>query len=194
MTPFLEPTAIEIDWQAAYAFWAWADDRLGLFHMYAAIAALAFGPLIFFRTKGDLAHRLLGLAYILAMFATNTTALLLYDFTGGVNFFHIAAVVSLATAVAGLGFIVLYAYNKAPSVLDAHIDLMCWSYFGLVLAALAESYTRGLGPQMDSYRTFWMLFAVFMAVAGGLGAVLTVMLIKSVKRRWAPALGQTAPD
>ncbi len=186
-------SGLENDWRATYDFWTWSSDRLGRLHLYAASAALVLGPLIFLRAKGDLTHRLGGLGYVFAMFTTNVTALQIYDFTGGPNFFHVAALASLATAIAGLLSIVVYGHTKQTRALEAHIDLMSWSYFGLVLAAIAESWTRGLGPQLDSLRTFWIAFAISMVVAGGVGAVITAKLTASVKRRWtAPAQAENA--
>lgn len=173
-----------MDWEAAYSFWDWSDDRMGLFHIYAALAALLLGPFIFLRRKGDFLHRLTGLGFVFAMLTTNATALVIYDFTGGINFFHFAAAVSLATSLAGLAAILVYAANRAKAALSVHIELMAWSYFGLVLAAGAEAWTRGFGPQISNLAAFWAVFAVFMLIAGGIGNILTVRLIRSVKRRW----------
>ncbi len=173
-----------MDWKAVYSFWEWSDDRLGLFHMYAAMAALLLGPLIFMRRKGDFPHRLIGLGYVFAMLMTNATALLIYDFTGGINFFHIAAAASLATSLAGLVAILVYAGKRSKGALAVHIEMMAWSYFGLVLAAGAEAWTRGFGPQISDLQTFWAVFAVFMVIAGAVGNFLTVRLIRGAKSRW----------
>lgn len=173
-----------VDWEAAYSFWEWSDDRLGHMHMYAAIAALILGPAIFVRRKGDLVHRLLGLAYVFAMLFTNATALAIYDFTGGLNVFHLAAVLSLITTVAGLICVLVYAASRRKGALAAHIEWMAWSYFGLVLAAGAEAWTRGLGPQIDDLGMFWIAFGVFMLLAGAAGQFMTRTLITRMKRTW----------
>jgi len=173
-----------IDWHAAFAFWEWSDDLLVLVHMCVALAALLLGQVIFLRVKGDLTHRLLGLGYVIAMILTNVTALMIYDFTGGPNLFHFLALVSLATAFPGLAFGVLYGVKKHKKALAAHIDLMSWSYFGLFMAAGAEAFTRGLGPQLNSYKSFWIVFGVYMLVAGGIGNFVTLRLIQGVKGRW----------
>ncbi len=173
-----------VDWRAAYAFWDWSNDALGHLHMYTAIAALAVGAVVLMLRKGDIMHRLLGLFYVFAMLATNATALVMYEFTGGPNFFHIAAAVSLVTSAGALIAIVIYAGTRAPKALETHIELMCWSYFGLVLAAIAEVFTRGLGPQIDSMRAFWTVFSISMAISGVVGAVLVGAYIRSAKRRW----------
>ncbi len=173
-----------IDWQAAYAFWDWSNDALGHLHMYTAIAALVVGAAVLMRRKGDIAHRLLGLVYIFAMLTTNATALVMYEFTGGPNFFHVAAAVSLITSAGALIAIVIYGATRGRKALETHIELMSWSYFGVALAAIAEVFTRGLGPQIDSLRTFWTLFSVSMAISGVLGAGLVFAYVRSAKRRW----------
>jgi uncharacterized membrane protein len=177
-----------MDWEATYSFWEWSDDRMGLFHMYAAIAALCLGPTIFLNKKGNFIHRLLGLSYVFSMLSANTTALVIYDFTGGINFFHIAAIVSLATSIGGLVSILTYSVTKRKSTLGMHIEFMSWSYFGLFLAAAAEVFTRGVGPQIDSYQTFWFSFAVVMVVVGAASNVAAVKLIRRVKKEWLESL------
>ncbi len=173
-----------VDWQATYSFWDWSNDALGYFHMYTAIAALVVGAVVLARRKGDIAHRLLGLLYIFSMFATNITALIMYDFTGGPNFFHIAAAMSLATSIGALVAIVVYASTRARLALETHMELMSWSYLGVVLAAVAEVITRGLGPQIDGPEAFWTVFSISMAVSGVVGAALVFIFIRNAKRQW----------
>lgn len=180
-----------VDWRSAYAFWAWSDDVLGQLHMYAAIAALLVGAITLARRKGDIAHRLLGLMYVFSMFATNVTALTMYTFTGGLNFFHVAAAISLVTAVGALVSIVVYAANHVQRALETHIELMTWSYYGVVLAAIAEIVTRGLGPQIDGWRAFWTVFVISMAISGVIGAILVNVYVRDVKRRWFGAEAKT---
>ncbi len=186
LTDFLQQG---VDWRAAYAFWEWSNDALGHLHMYAAIAALVLGAVVLARRKGDIAHRLLGLSYVFAMLATNATALVMYEFTGGPNFFHVAAAVSLITSAGALVAIVVYAGTRAPKALETHIELMSWSYFGVVLAAIAEVFTRGLGPQIDSLETFWTLFSISMAVSGAVGAVFVGAYVRHAKRQWLREAG-----
>ena len=173
-----------MDWEAVYSFWRWSEDKLGLFHMYVALAAVVLGPIIFLRRKGDFVHRLMGLAYVFAMLATNITAFLIYDLTGGPNFFHIAAIISLITAIGGLVSILIYADKKSQNALAMHIDFMSWSYFGLFLAAVAESVTRGFGPIIGSLSSFWIVFGISMFIIGGIGSRITKKLINSAKRNW----------
>lgn len=173
-----------MDWNAALSFWEWGNSGLGKFHLWAAVAALAIGPLVFLRRKGDIPHRLLGFTYVIAMTTTNLSALSIYGFTGGFNYFHFFALFSLLTVSAGVVGIVLYSVKKSPVALDFHLQMMSWSYFGLVLAAIAEAGTRGLPRLFDGADNFWTPFFICLAVAGVIGGGLTGMLIRPVRRRW----------
>lgn len=173
-----------MDWREALAFWRWSSDGLGTFHLWVAVAALAVGPFVFLRRKGDIAHRLFGFAYVIAMATTNLSALSLYEFTGGVNYFHLFAVLSLLTVSIGVVGVVVYSVNKAPAALDLHLQMMSWSYFGLVLAAIAEAGTRGLPRLFAGADNFWTPFFIFLAVTGVVGGVLTAALIRPVRKRW----------
>lgn len=173
-----------MDWREALSFWQWGNSGLGKFHLWAALAALAIGPLVFVRRKGDIAHRLFGFLYIIAMATTNLSALSIYEFTGGVNYFHFFALFSLLTISAGVVGVVLYATRKSPAALDFHLQMMSWSYFGLVLAAIAEAGTRGLPRLFDNADSFWTPFFIFLAITGAIGGVLTGMLIRPVRNRW----------
>lgn len=173
-----------MDWAAALSFWQWGDGGLGRFHLWAAVAALAIGPVVFFRRKGDIAHRLFGFAYVIAMATTNLSALSLYEFTGGINYFHFFALFSLLTVTAGVVGIVVYAVRRARHALDLHLQMMSWSYFGLVLAAIAESGTRGLPRLFENADGFWAPFFIFLAAAGAVGGAATAILIRPVRRRW----------
>lgn len=173
-----------MDWRAGLAFWEWSNSQFGAFHLYVAVAALAIGPLVFLRRKGDIAHRLLGLTYVFAMMTTNVSALTMYEFTGAPNFFHLFAVLSLATVTVGLVAIVYYGAAKRKWALDLHLQMMPWSYFGLVMAAVAEAATRGAPRLFTGVENFWTPFFIVIAIFGVAGGALTNRLIKPVQQRW----------
>lgn len=173
-----------MEWREALEFWRWSGGGLGSFHLWVAVAALVIGPFVFLRRKGDVAHGLFGFAYVIAMATTNLSALSLYKFTGGINYFHLFAVFSLLTIGAGVVGIVVYTKNKKPAALNLHLQMMSWSYFGLVLAAIAEAGTRGLPRLFGGADDFWTPFFVGLAVAGVVGGVLTAALIRPVRERW----------
>lgn len=173
-----------MDWQAALSFWQWANSQMGEYHLYAAAAALVIGPLVFLMRKGDILHRLMGLAYVFAMLTTNISALTMYTFSGGPNFFHASAVFSLTTVLVGLVAIIFYAGTKSKAALDLHLQMMSWSYFGLVIAAVAEAATRGLPRLFENFENFWTPFFVIVVTTSIVGSILVVRLLRPVRRRW----------
>ena len=113
-------------------------STLGAAHFAAALAALAFGSAVLMDRKGTNAHRALGTAYVVAMIATNVTALGLYRLTGYFGPFHALALGSLAVLARG----VVVVLRRRPGWLSAHSHSMAWSYLGLLAAACAEIIAR----------------------------------------------------
>lgn len=150
-------------------FSTWSDDTLGRIHLVFAMTALIVGPVIFFTKKGTGWHRMLGYLFITAMLAVNVSALFKYDFSGTFNFFHFAAVASLATLVPAIGFLVAGIRTGKTFYLGIHGGLMGWTYFGLVMAAIAETVTRGF-PYLLHGEGGWTRFittlTIFMIVTG----------------------------
>lgn len=147
----------------------WANDPLGYVHVALALIALAAGAAVLALPKGRGPHKLLGYIYFASMLAVNVTALSKYDFTGSVNLFHVAAAFSLATlALAGAASL-RYRATKGRGALAAHAAFMTWSYYGLVVALIAEVFTRAL-PFMLHGEGGWMRFTLalsaFMLMTG----------------------------
>ena len=122
-------------------------DPFGLVHALIGLAALLAGLAVLLTRKGTPRHRQLGLVYFWSMVALNGTALMIYDLWGRFGPFHGAALVSLATVLAGF----VPAYRRKPSAwMEHHAMFMSWSYVGLVAAFISEIATRvpgvGFGP------------------------------------------------
>lgn len=113
---------------------------LGTIHVLAAVAALVFGAAVLLTRKGGRLHRLLGYGYVGTMLTTNLTALTIFQLTGSVGPFHLAAVFSGATVVAGL--IPVLTRRPRSRWLAFHYAFMAWSYVGLVAAAVSEAAVR----------------------------------------------------
>jgi len=98
------------------------------------------GSGIFIARRGTPLHRKLGYAYITSMLTLNISALLLYSRTGDFGPFHIAALISLATLVAGA----FPAITRRPrgAWLALHWEFMSWSFVGLLAGAVAETAFR----------------------------------------------------
>ena len=139
-------------------------DGVGLVHTLFGFAALLLGFLVLMGRKGTPVHRRLGQSYAFAMIALNVTALLIYDLYGRFGPFHIAAVVSLATVLAGLVPVVLR--RPRDTWMSLHATLMCWSYVGLFAAFVSEVATRVPGVRFG-----WGVVAATIAVVM-VGAVL----------------------
>ena len=139
-------------------------DGVGLVHTLFGFAALLLGFLVLMGRKGTLIHRRLGQSYAIAMIALNVTALLIYELYGRFGPFHVAAVVSLATVLAGL--IPVVFRRPRETWMRLHATFMCWSYVGLFAAFVSEIATRVPGVRFG-----WGVVAATIAVVM-VGAVL----------------------
>src|SRR5687768_9346503 len=74
---------------------------LGWTHTVAAVTALVAGAAVLLTTKGTRRHRQLGWTYVVSMLLLNVTALMIYRLFGRFGPFHVGAVFSLITVVAG---------------------------------------------------------------------------------------------
>jgi uncharacterized membrane protein len=107
---------------------------LGAAHVAAALAALVFGAMVLAMRKGTHLHRAMGMAYAVSMLALNVAALLLYRVTGHFGPFHVLALISLATIVAGVSA----AVRRQPGWLGSHYRNMVFSYLGLLSAGTTQ--------------------------------------------------------
>ena len=113
-------------------------STLGAAHVAAALTALAFGALVLALRKGTQLHRAMGMVYAIAMVALNLTALTVYRINGHFGPFHVLALLSLATIVAGLAMVVLRPHNW----LVRHYRMMNFSYLGLLSAATTQALVK----------------------------------------------------
>lgn len=109
-------------------------------HVAFAFGSLVLGAGIFTLAKGTDLHRVVGVLYVLSMFGLNLTALLIYRLFGGFGVFHVLALISLATILAGLFTVMLQRPRKRW--LRNHYAFMGWSYVGLWAAFASEIMVR----------------------------------------------------
>jgi len=116
------------------------SNWIAAMHVVFAAAAILLGSGIFIARRGTPLHRKLGYAYITSMLTLNISALLLYSRTGDFGPFHVAALISLATLVAGA----IPAITRRPkgAWLALHWEFMSWSFVGLLGGAVAETAFR----------------------------------------------------
>lgn len=137
---------------------------LGWAHTTSAVTALVAGAAVLLLRKGTRTHRRIGWVYVGSMLALNGTALLIYRLFGGFGPFHVGALFSLATVVAGL----VPAVRRRPPHrwVERHYWWMTYSYVGLVAAAVSEAATR-----LPSV-VFWWAVALPTAVVLVVGSAL----------------------
>ena len=151
---------------------------LGWIHTFTALAAMGVGALVLLTRKGTRRHRQLGWAFVVSMLLLNGTALLIYRLFGGFGPFHVAAVFSFITVVAGTA--AALSAGKARSrgnavararALELHYQLMTWSYVGLLAAAVSEIATRvpALRPRPGPGLVFGITVAVATLLVIGIG-------------------------
>lgn len=136
---------------------------LGWFHTVCALVALGSGAAVLLRRKGTRSHRRIGRVYVGSMLALNVTALMIYRLFGGFGPFHVAAVVSLLTVVAGT---IPAVRRKPANWVEHHYAWMTWSYVGLCAATVSEVATR-----VPGFRFWWAVMIATFAVIG-VGATL----------------------
>jgi uncharacterized membrane protein len=154
---------------------------LGKLHLATAILALAAGAWVVLRPKGTTTHRRVGWVYAASMLIMNVTALLIYRLTGTFGPFHFAALVSLATLIAGI----IPVWRRRPgNWIEQHYYWMAYSYLGLVAAAFAETATRV--PAVQAFAggptpAFWVVVVI---------ASVTVFIIggRFIRRRFEPTV------
>jgi uncharacterized membrane protein len=116
------------------------NQLIPLLHIVNSTLALLFGFCIFLVAKGTRQHKFFGYGYVISMALLNISALFIYNLTGRMGPFHIAAIFSFITLVAG--FIPVWRRKPAKLWLEYHYQFMSWCYAGLVAAALSEALTR----------------------------------------------------
>lgn len=148
---------------------------IGTVHLVFSLLAVIFGAVTLLLPKGTRWHRTWGHGYVWCMLGLIVTALVIYDLTGRVTPFHVAALVALATVGAGMWKALVR--RPAHGWVEAHATWMAWSYVGLMAAFVAESLTRFVMPRLADtleaaslWGAFWVLVGVGSFGAGAVGA------------------------
>jgi uncharacterized membrane protein len=121
--------------------WQHLTEHLqGAIHVGSAFAALISGALVLSMKKGTRTHRRMGYAYFISMLVVNVSALLIYELFLRFGPFHVLALFSLASVLAGL----VPAWWRAPGWQARHARFVTGSYVGLRAAAVAETSSHFL--------------------------------------------------
>jgi len=113
-------------------------DYIGLIHLLSATVALITGTWVLIDKKGTNRHKKIGYIYFVNILILNITAFMIYRLFGGFGIFHIAAIVSLATTLAGM----VPVFTKPKNWVSYHFSFMYWSVMGLYAAFASEVLTR----------------------------------------------------
>jgi uncharacterized membrane protein len=168
---------------------------LGWTHTVAAVTALVAGAAVLLTRKGTRRHRQLGWAYVGSMLLLNATALLIYRLFGRFGPFHVGAVFSFVTVVAGTAAALGARRARARGdgvgrarALERHYQWMTWSYVGLAAAAVSEIATRmpALRPRPGQGLAFGITVAAATLLVVAVGARL-------IRRRRAALLASYRP-
>ncbi|MDX1442492.1 MAG: DUF2306 domain-containing protein [Gammaproteobacteria bacterium] len=117
-----------------------ADNLLGHFHHLMAWISMIAGAGVLLQRKGTRRHRQWGYVFVTAMLLMNASAFGIYRLFDGFGIFHVFALVSLATLMAGMVPVLLRAPRSGW--LDMHAHFMTWAYIGLLCAAASEMLSR----------------------------------------------------
>ncbi len=150
---------------------------IGWGHLALALAAMAVGGAVALEPKGTGRHLWLGRCYGILMLGVNVTAFLLYGLFGRFGPFHVAALFSLATLVAGW---VPMRGRRTPLRVGRHAYWMGGSYVGLLAAATAETLGRLPGTP------FWPMVIGASIGVSVLGAAVMRARVPAALRRHKP--------
>lgn len=132
----------------------------GLFHLLFSMASLITGTVVLVSAKGTRIHKVVGYLYTLCMVGVNATAFGLYDLFGKPGPFHLAALISLATLLAGI----FPALLRIQNWLRLHVAFMYYSVIGLYAAFVSELIVRipraPFGPAVGLATAVVMMTAV----------------------------------
>jgi len=112
----------------------------GAIHAVLALLCIAAGLVQFMRPKRGAGHRARGYFYVYAMLVADGTALLVYQFTGQFNAFHVGAIGNFICIV--LAIVPLLRSPRPANWRLTHYYFIAWSYVSLMSAAATEIVGR----------------------------------------------------
>lgn len=154
-----------------------AHSNIGWLHIIFSLASLWFGTTILLKPKGTLSHKRIGYLYAVAMLGVNTTAFLIYHLFGRFGPFHIAAVISSLTLLAGM--IPVFFRSRIKAWFNFHMSFMYYSVIGLYAAFASEIIVR-----IPGIRFWWSVLAATMLVM-----LVAMVLFRKLSPRWSAKFG-----
>lgn len=144
----------------------------GVIHLLAAVLSLVWGTTVLALPKRGKRHKYLGYAYSSCLLVMLSTSFAIYRQYHGFGIFHVAAVLSAATLLAGM----VPVWRKKPvrGWQPLHYSFMYLSVLELYVALVAEVLIRVPGL------TFWEVANASLAIVLLPGAV----LYGHLRRQW----------
>ena len=149
-------------------------------HTFFGFLSLLVGIFVLLRPKGTKLHKVIGKIYVTAMLGLNITAFGIYNLFGGFGIFHLAAIVSLFSVLAGL--LVVYYRKKIKFWVLIHYEFMAWSYIGLLAATSNEAFVHVAMLNKIAKTYHWLPFTIMLCIIG-VGAVFLYCLRSSVTNK-----------
>jgi uncharacterized membrane protein len=112
----------------------------GAIHATLAMLCIGVGSIQFLRPKRGAGHRARGYFYVYAMLAADGIAMLVYQFTGRFNLFHVAAIVNFVCIV--LAIVPLLRSPRPANWRMSHYYFIAWSYVSPISAAATNIVAR----------------------------------------------------
>jgi uncharacterized membrane protein len=112
----------------------------GAIHATLGMLCIGVGLIQFFRPKRGAGHRARGYLYVYAMLVADGTAMLVYQFTGRFNLFHVAAIVNFVCIV--LAIVPLLRSPRPSNWRMTHYSFISWSYVSPIAAAATNIVAR----------------------------------------------------
>lgn len=159
-------------------------DSIGLWHLVSALIALVTGTAVLVMRKGTQRHRWVGYGYVGSMTVMLVTAFSIYRVFDGFGLFHVFAVVSTGTLIAGM----VPAWRRGPNWQSRHLGFMYWSVMGLYGALAAELLARL--PSTPFFTTIGLVVAGVMI----LGEIGWRRFGPHWLKTWAPKARSQTPD
>ncbi len=159
----------------SYTFLSWM-------HIAAAALAMVLGVLVLVRTKGTRSHRRLGYAYVLCMALLNISAFGMYRLFGTFGPFHVAALISTLTVLAGIRAIL--KRPRTQRLIALHLVFMYWSVIGLYAAFFSELMVR---VRINT------AFMILVSCATGATILVGALLQRKLVAKWSAEVAHMIP-
>ena len=140
----------------------------GAIHTALAMLGIVVGLVQLLRPKRGAGHRARGYAFVYAMLVADGTAMLIYQFTGQFNIFHIGAIVNLVWIV--LGIVPVLRSPRPANWKNQHYYFISWSYVSLLAAAATELVVRTV--HLTTREQAWSAAAIVSIAVTAIGYVL----------------------